>query len=105
MFLCHGKPVKEGDLFDVYTNRPFADVFRALRQLERGLKPVFDAAPIDLWATPMQQYPSLGTREGFLDLHRQGKKTPEIAKFVKKAPATIYRPLERQQTGGESKPR
>ena len=96
MFLCHGKPVKGDDLLDVYTNRPFADVFRALRQLERDLKPVFDAAPSDPWAAPMQQYTSLGIRERVLDLHQQGVKALEIAKAVGKAPATIYRLLERR---------
>ncbi len=90
VFLCHGNPVRQDDLLDVYTNRPFADVFRALRQLERDLKPVFDAAPSDQWETPIQHYTSLGTREKILDLHRQGVKVPEIAKIVKKSPATIF---------------
>ncbi|OJW22266.1 MAG: hypothetical protein BGO49_07210 [Planctomycetales bacterium 71-10] len=47
VFLMHGKPVKKDDLLDLYTNRPFGEVFRALRQLGRDLQPVFDAAPSD----------------------------------------------------------
>ena len=98
MFLCHGEPVKKDNLLDLYTNRPFGDVFRALRRLEEDLKPVFDAAPSDPWETPMQQYTSLGTREKILELHGQGVKVPEIRQDVGQvASATIYRLLERQQ--------
>ena len=63
VFLMHGNPVKKDDLLDLYTNRPFGEVFRALRQFEEELRPVFDAAPNDPWETPMQQYTSLGIRE------------------------------------------
>ena len=102
VFLCHGEPVKKDNLLDLYTNRPFGEVFRALRRLEQDLKPVFEAAPSDPWETPMQQYTSLGTRERILDLHRQGMKVPEIAKLVKKGVATIYRLLGRQQGRAKS---
>ena len=57
VFLMHGKPVKKDDLLDLYTNRPFGEVFRALRQLEQDLKPVFDAAPSDPWETPCSSTP------------------------------------------------
>ncbi len=45
VFLSHGEPVKKDNLLDLYTNRPFGDVFRVLRRLEEDLKPVFNAAP------------------------------------------------------------
>jgi DNA-binding NarL/FixJ family response regulator len=97
VFLMHGKPVKKDDLLDLYTNRPFGEVFKALRQLEQDFKPVFDAAPTDAWETPMQQYTSLSIREQMLELHRQGVKAPEIARRFGKSPMTVYRLIERQQ--------
>jgi hypothetical protein len=89
--------VKKDDLLDLYTNRPFGEVFRALRQLEHDLKPVFDAAPSDPWEAPMQQYTTLSTREQMLELHRQGVKAPTIAKRFGKSPMTVYRLIERDQ--------
>jgi hypothetical protein len=89
--------VKKDDLLDLYTNRPFGEVFRALRQLEHDLKPVFDAAPSDPWEAPMQQYTSLSTREKMLELHRQGVKAPTIAKRFGKSPMTVYRLIDRLQ--------
>src|SRR5271157_5338043 len=97
VFLMHGKPVKKDDLLDLYTNRPFGEVFKALRQLEQDLQPIFDAAPDDAWVTPMQQYTSLSTREQMLELHRQGVKAPEIARRFGKSPMTVYRLIERLQ--------
>jgi hypothetical protein len=91
----HGKPVKKDDLLDLYTNRPFGEVFKALRQFEQELKPVFDAAPSDAWETPMQQYTSLNVREQMLTLYRQGVKPLEIASLVGKSPMTVYRLIER----------
>jgi hypothetical protein len=96
VFLCHGEPVKKDNLLDLYTNRPFGEVFKALRRLEEDLKPVFDAAPSDPWETPMQQYTSLGTRQKILELHGQGMKVPEIVKALGTSPATIYRLLGRR---------
>ena len=102
VFLCHGEPVKKDNLLDLDTNRPFGEVFKALRRLEQDLRPVFDAAPSDPWETPMQQYTSLGTREKILELHGQGVKVSEIARKLGKSPATIYRLLERQQGRAKS---
>lgn len=45
VFLMHAKPVKQDDLLDLYMNRPFWEVLKALRQIQRNLKPVFDVAP------------------------------------------------------------
>ncbi|MCA9246942.1 MAG: hypothetical protein KDA42_07495 [Planctomycetales bacterium] len=44
VFLCHGSPVVTDNLADVYTNRPFGKVFRAIREVEAYLAPVFAAA-------------------------------------------------------------
>ena len=97
VFLLHGKPVTKDNLLDLYTNRPFGEVFKALRQLEQDLKPVFNAAPNDPWESPMQQYTTLSTREKMMELHRQGVKAPEIAKRFGKSPMTVYRLIERLQ--------
>jgi hypothetical protein len=44
VFDCHGQPVKTDSLSDVYTNRPFGKVFRAIRAVESYLEPVFAEA-------------------------------------------------------------
>jgi hypothetical protein len=95
VFLMHGKPVKKDDLLDLYTNRPFGEVFKALRRFEQELKPVFDAAPSDAWESPMQQYTSLNVREQMVALYRQGVKPLDIAKRVGKSPMTVYRLIQR----------
>ena len=95
VFLLHGEPVKKDNLLDLYTNRPFGVVFNALRQIEEDLRPVFEAAPIDPWESPMQQYTTLGTREQMLELHRRGVKAPEIARRVGKSLITVHRLIER----------
>ncbi|WP_459556861.1 hypothetical protein [Lacunimicrobium album] len=46
VFLLHGSPVETDKLSDVYTNRPFGKVFRAIQQVEVHLKPMFDAGKI-----------------------------------------------------------
>jgi hypothetical protein len=40
LFLCHGKPVKTDDLADIYANRPFGKVFKALRLVRKKLQPM-----------------------------------------------------------------
>jgi hypothetical protein len=44
VFLCHGNPVTTDDLDDVYTTRPFGKVFRAIREVEQYLQPMFETA-------------------------------------------------------------
>ncbi len=44
VFLCHGQPVRTDDLLDLYTGRPFGKVFKAIREVEKYLKPMFQAA-------------------------------------------------------------
>lgn len=56
VFLCHGTPVRTDALSDVYTNRDFAKVFAAIREVELYLKPVFEAAPKDLLRQPKRRY-------------------------------------------------
>ena len=41
IFLCHGTPVKSDQLLDVYTNRPFIKVFRAIEKVGERLRPLW----------------------------------------------------------------
>ncbi len=43
VYHCRGQAVGSDDLDDVYTSRPFGKVFRALRQVEQHLAPMFEA--------------------------------------------------------------
>lgn len=45
VFLAHGKPVKNDDLAEQYSNRPYARVFEALGALNLRLQPLWDAVP------------------------------------------------------------
>ena len=91
VFLCHGRPVKSDDLIDLYTNRPFARMFEVLRDLEGRLKPVFDSAPDDLCAQPMQQYTGLKKSKRIMQLREDGKTVRQIADAVGLSKTTIQR--------------
>eukprot|EP00456_Euglypha_rotunda_P038129 TRINITY_DN2926_c0_g1_i14.p1 TRINITY_DN2926_c0_g1~~TRINITY_DN2926_c0_g1_i14.p1 ORF type:complete len:238 (+),score=31.24 TRINITY_DN2926_c0_g1_i14:269-982(+) len=95
VFLMHGQPVSKDDLLDIYTNRPFARVFQALRQLEQMLTPVFAAAPEDPWCQPQQQYTTLSKRERILELSTSGLRPLEIAEQVGVSKMTVLRLLQR----------
>lgn len=45
VFDAHGQPVNSDALTDAYSNRPFGKFFRAIREVETYLQPVFDEAP------------------------------------------------------------
>jgi len=94
-FLMHGKPVKEDDLIDLYTKRPFGKLHVALRQLQADLQPMFDAAPSDPAEQPMQQYTPLNKRERIVALKREGKKVSEIMEEVGVSRMTVLRTLDR----------
>jgi hypothetical protein len=42
VFLCHGEPVRSDTLIDIYTNRPFAKVFKAIRMSRERLQSMFE---------------------------------------------------------------
>lgn len=93
VFLCHGRPVKNDDLIDLYTDRPFSKVFDALRKLEEKLTPVFDSAPDDLSAQPKQQYTGLKKSKRILELDAEGKTVRQIAEAVGLSKTTVHRHL------------
>lgn len=46
VFLSHGRPVPTDDLTDIYTNRPFDKVAKALADAHTLLRSMFEAAPV-----------------------------------------------------------
>jgi hypothetical protein len=48
LFCAHGKPVKSDGLLEVYSNKPFGRLFKALDELGEYLRPVFEEVP-DSW--------------------------------------------------------
>ena len=94
-FLMHGQPVKQDDLLDLYTKRPFGKVFEALRILENELKPMFDAAPDNVIEQPMQQYTPLNKRERIVELRGEGRSVTQIMEEVGVSRMTVLRTLEK----------
>lgn len=94
-FLMHGQPVKQDDLLDLYTKRPFGKVFGALRQLQTDLKPMFDAAPEDVVEQPMQQYTPMNKREQIVKLKKEGRTVTQIMQEVGVSRMTVLRTLEK----------
>lgn len=95
VFLMHGKPVKQDDLLDLYTKRPFGKVFEALRKVEKKLQPMFEAAPENVTEQPAQQYTPLGKQERIIELKKQGKNVSDIATEVGVSKATVTRTVTR----------
>jgi hypothetical protein len=98
VFLCHGNPVKTDELSELYTNRPFASTFRAIRQAEEYLAPMFDAVP-DPFGKYHQQYTSRKIVKRVLDLHQQNRSLREIADEVGLSKTTVQRHISRHQAG------
>jgi DNA-binding CsgD family transcriptional regulator len=94
-FLMHGQPVKQDDLLDIYTKRPFRKVFEALRQIQEDLKPMFDAAPDDVVEQPMQQYTPMNKRERIVELKKDGRNVTQIMQEVGVSRMTVLRTLQK----------
>ena len=84
VFLCHGTPVPSDSLQDVYTNRPFARVFRALQGVEGFLAPMFAevAEPFPEEHKKGGGNLSIGQIERIRQMHLEGRSVPEIAAAV-----------------------
>lgn len=95
VFLCHGEPVRSDHLDDAYTTRPFGKVFRALRDVEAYLQPMFAAAGQSPFRTQLQGYTPRGVFDRERELWRKGVSAPEIATEVGVSVATVYRHIER----------
>lgn len=98
VFLRHGKVVKTDDLLDLYTNRPYGKMFRALREVEKYLQPMFDAAPEDPFPEKRKKGgPNItpGQIRRIRSLRRQGFKVKKIAELVGVSTQTVHRHLKK----------
>jgi DNA-binding NarL/FixJ family response regulator len=86
------QPVKEDELADLYTNRPFGKVFDALRRVEEYLKSVFEAAPGDPFSEAEERRSlniSLGMVKRIKQLHAEGLGVKEIAQRLRISATTV----------------
>lgn len=94
VFHCRGQAVKTDHLADLYSNRPFGKVFRAIEELRVRMQPMFDAVHGDAFPrTAKKGGPniSLAKVEKILELHAAGNRVSEIVKEVGVSDATVYR--------------
>ncbi len=93
IFLAHGTPVKADELLDVYTNRPYGKVFRALDHVRERLLPLWQAVPTPFPDEPPRGGPniSLGTIRRIQAMKRQGYRTGHIAQALNVSPQTVRR--------------
>jgi site-specific recombinase XerD len=103
LFLCHGQAVKTDDLLEVYTNRPFGEVFRAIRTVQDYLQPMFEAAGANPFVAQPQAYTNVRKRDRIWEMHLAGAPVREIADQVNLDRSTVYRHIERRlgREGGE----
>lgn len=94
IFLLHGSAVEKDKLADIYTNRPFGKVYRAIQEVENYLAPVFEASP-----TPLDEQPQAYTPRSIIDLitelHSGGASIREIEAKTSLSKSTIHRHLKK----------
>jgi len=95
VFLMHGQAVKTDDLADVYTNRPFGKVFKAILKVQEHLGPMFAAAGPEPFKAGPQAYTSRKTVDRILKLHDDGLSIREIATKVGKSTTTVHRHIQK----------
>jgi DNA-directed RNA polymerase specialized sigma24 family protein len=98
VFMCHGQPVATDNLTDVYSNRPFGKVFKAIREAQEYLQPIFAAAGATPFNSRLSQvvYRS-PTRDKILQLHDQGLSVRAIAEKVGRSRTTVHRHITRHR--------
>lgn len=103
VFLCHGQAVKTDDLLEVYSNKPFGKVFRAIQEVQAFLQPMFDAAGSKPFVAQAQAYTSVRKRDQIWELHLTGMPAQKIAEQVDLDRSTVYRHIERRtkREGGQ----
>lgn len=91
-FLCHGKPVKDDPLSEVYSNRDFRRVFKALRRAYKHLAPVFAAVaePFPAHKVPQPSL-SLGKINRIRSLRAQGFAVAKTAEETGVSKDTVRR--------------
>ena len=95
LYVCHGTPVKADDLAELYSNRPFAKLFDALRKIEDELQPLWDAVT-DPFGRYQQQYTSLNKVKQIKAMDQDGVPVAEIAEAVGVSKMTVYRHTKKQ---------
>jgi integrase len=92
IFLAHGKATGD-DLLEVYAQRPFRRVHKALRKLRRRLQPVFDKVAVPFPDEVQETRPALplGKIRQIKEMRRQGFKVCHISKTLGVSRATVYR--------------
>jgi hypothetical protein len=105
VFLCHGEPVRSDTLLDIYTNRPFAKVFKAIGLARERLQPVFEFRAE--WPEERKKGGlniHLAKVEQIRSLHEKGMGAVAIARQVGVHRMTVYRHLRNCPCpGGEEK--
>jgi hypothetical protein len=98
VFMCHGQPVATDNLTDVYSNRPFGKVFKAIRDVEEYLQPVFVAAGAAPFQSRLSQVAYRSeTHDKIVELHNQGRRVPEIAAEVSRSQTAVRKHIRRHQ--------
>ena len=95
VFLLHGKPVQSDKLADIYTNRPFGKVYRAIRQVEEFLKPMFAEVTGDPTSRKRNADETPDTTGQLAELVRSGKSIREIAQETGQARMTVQRQIKK----------
>jgi hypothetical protein len=99
VFMCHGQPVETDNLADVYSNRPFGKVFKAIREVQEYLQPVFAAAGATPFASRYTEFAYRSpTRDKSLQLHDQGLSIRAIANEVGRSRTQVHRHIKRHRT-------
>ena len=94
VFHCRGQAVRTDHLADVYSNRPFGKVFRAIEEMQARLEPMFEAVQGERFPRGAKKGGpniSLGTIERIRALHAAGKRVCEIVREVGVSENTVYR--------------
>lgn len=94
VFECHGTPVKNDNLSDLYTNRPFGKVFQAIRDVQEYLAPVFREAGPTPFAPQAQAYTKRSTIERIIQMHELNYPTGQIAAAVGLSGSAVSRHLQ-----------
>jgi hypothetical protein len=94
VFDCHGSPVKTDSLSDQYSNRPFGRVFKAIRDVEDYLAPVFEEAGPTPFAPQAQAYTKRSVIDRIVEMYDEGYPTGQIAAAVGLSGSAVSRHIQ-----------
>ena len=96
VFICHGQPVQSDDLLDLYTNRPFARLFEAIRSVRQRLDKVFQVQA-DWPPEPKKGGPNITRRtsDEIDRLLQEGLPVADVAQQVGVSRMAVYRRRDR----------